>query len=126
MGGGKGREKRCFGAGPRVGRQKIAKVSDTRPWPRKKNRRTIGAPKGGTMRTQVGIVGAGPAGLMLSHLLHPAGVSSIFIEDRSPAFCEARGGAGLLENSVTHLMMNTRVGDRPKREPITHHLIFIS
>jgi p-hydroxybenzoate 3-monooxygenase len=37
------------------------------------------------MRTQVGIVGAGPAGLMLSHLLHLAGISSIVIEDRSRA-----------------------------------------
>ena len=52
------------------------------------------------MRTQVGIVGAGPAGLMLSHLLHLAGISSIVIEDRSRAYCEARVRAGLMENWV--------------------------
>ena len=52
------------------------------------------------MRTQVGIVGAGPAGLMLSHLLHLAGISSHLIEDRSRAYCEARVRAGLMENWV--------------------------
>ena len=48
------------------------------------------------MRTQVGIVGAGPAGLMLSHLLHLAGIETIVIEDRSRAYCEARVRAGLM------------------------------
>ena len=52
------------------------------------------------MRTQVGIVGAGPAGLMLSHLLHLAGISSIIVEDRSRAYCEARMRAGLMEQWV--------------------------
>ena len=42
------------------------------------------------MRAQVGIVGAGPAGLMLSHLLHLEGISNIIVEDRSRAYCEAR------------------------------------
>ncbi|MSP31716.1 MAG: 4-hydroxybenzoate 3-monooxygenase, partial [Pseudolabrys sp.] len=49
------------------------------------------------MRTQVGIVGAGPAGLMLSHLLHLAGIESIIIESRSRAYCEQRIRAGLIE-----------------------------
>ena len=52
------------------------------------------------MRAQVGIVGAGPAGLMLSHLLHLEGISSIIVEDRSRAYCEARVRAGLMENWV--------------------------
>ena len=64
------------------------------------------------MRTQVGIVGAGPAGLMLSHLLHLAGISSIVIEDRSRTYCEARVRAGLMENWVARMMMDTGVGDR--------------
>ena len=64
------------------------------------------------MRTQVGIVGAGPAGLMLSHLLHLAGISSIVIEDRSRAYCEARVRAGLMENWVAQMLIDTGVGER--------------
>ncbi len=55
------------------------------------------------MRTQVGIVGAGPAGLMLSHLLHLAGIRSIIVENRSRAYCEARVRAGLMEHWVSEL-----------------------
>ena len=62
------------------------------------------------MRTQVGIVGAGPAGLMLSHLLHLAGISSIIVEDRSRAYCEARVRAGLMEHWVAHMLIDTGVG----------------
>jgi len=47
-------------------------------------------------RTRVGIVGAGPAGLLLSHLLALAGVDSIVVENRSRAYCEARQRAGML------------------------------
>ena len=47
------------------------------------------------MKTQVGIVGAGPSGLMLSHLLQLAGISSIIVEDRSRAYCENRIRAAL-------------------------------
>ena len=64
------------------------------------------------MRTQVGIVGAGPAGLMLSHLLHLAGISSIVIEDRSRAYCEARVRAGLMEHWTAHMLIDTGVGER--------------
>ena len=64
------------------------------------------------MHTQVGIVGAGPAGLMLSHLLHLAGISSIVVEDRSRAYCENRIRAGLMENWVAHMIINTGVGAR--------------
>ena len=45
------------------------------------------------MRTQVGIIGAGPAGLMLSHLLHLNGISSIIIENRSREYIEQRSRA---------------------------------
>src|SRR6478735_5996940 len=78
------------------------------------------------MRTQVGIVGAGPAGLMLSHLLHLAGISSIVIEDRSRAYCEARVRAGLMENWVAQMLIDTGVGARLQREAMVHDGIYIS
>jgi p-hydroxybenzoate 3-monooxygenase len=78
------------------------------------------------MRTQVGIVGAGPAGLMLSHLLHLAGVDSIVIEDRSRAYCEARVRAGLMENWVAQMLIDTGAGARLKREAMVHDGIFLA
>jgi p-hydroxybenzoate 3-monooxygenase len=78
------------------------------------------------MRTQVGIVGAGPAGLMLSHLLHLAGVSSIIVEDRSRAYCEARVRAGLMEHWVAHMLIDTGVGARLQREAMVHDGIHIA
>ena len=78
------------------------------------------------MRTQVGIVGAGPAGLMLSHLLHLAGISSIVIEDRSRAYCEARVRAGLMEKWVARMLIDTGVGERMQREAMFHDGIHIS
>jgi p-hydroxybenzoate 3-monooxygenase len=79
-----------------------------------------------TLRAQVGIVGAGPAGLMLSHLLHLAGISSIVIEDRSRAYCEARVRAGLMEHWTAHMLRDTGVGERLKREAMVHDGIYIS
>jgi p-hydroxybenzoate 3-monooxygenase len=79
------------------------------------------------MRTQVGIVGAGPAGLMLSHLLHRAGIASIIVENRSRQYCEARIRAGLLEQWATDMLIETGVGDRMQRESMVHdgiHLCF--
>lgn len=79
------------------------------------------------MRTQVGIVGAGPAGLMLSHLLHLAGIESIIVESRSRDYCEARIRAGLIEQWVIDLLIETGVGERLKREGMFHdgiHLCF--
>src|SRR4051812_14150871 len=78
------------------------------------------------MRTQVGIVGAGPAGLMLSHLLHLAGISSIVIEDRSRSYCENRIRAGLMENWVAQMLVDTGAGERLKREAMVHDGIFIA
>ena len=79
------------------------------------------------MRTQVGIVGAGPAGLMLSHLLHRAGISSIIVEAKSRAYCEARIRAGLIEQWAADMLVETGVGARMKRESMVHdgiHLCF--
>jgi p-hydroxybenzoate 3-monooxygenase len=73
------------------------------------------------MRTQVGIVGAGPAGLMLSHLLHLTGIESVIIEARSRQYAQERVRAGVLEQGTVDLMMETGVGERLKREGLTHH-----
>ena len=78
------------------------------------------------MRTQVGIVGAGPAGLMLSHLLHLAGIDSIIIENRSRSYCENRVRAGLMENWVANMLVETGVGARLQREGMVHDGIFLA
>src|SRR5436190_24131518 len=68
------------------------------------------------MRTQVGIVGAGPAGLMLSHLLHRSGIHSIVLERRSRAYVEQRVRAGVLEQWAADLLVAQGVGARLERE----------
>jgi p-hydroxybenzoate 3-monooxygenase len=73
------------------------------------------------MRTQVGIVGAGPAGLMLSHLLHLEGISSVILENRSRDYIESRVRAGLLEQWATDLLVDTGVGARMQREAMFHN-----
>ena len=72
------------------------------------------------MRTQVGIVGAGPAGLLLSHLLHRHGTESIVVEARSREYVENRIRAGVLEQPVEQLLMDTGVGDRMLAEGMVH------
>ena len=72
------------------------------------------------MRTQVGIVGAGPAGLMLSHLLHREGVESVVLEARSRDYVEQRVRAGVLEQGSVELLVETGLGDRLKREGAVH------
>jgi p-hydroxybenzoate 3-monooxygenase len=73
------------------------------------------------MRTQVGIVGAGPAGLMLSHLLYLAGIESVVIENRSRKYVEERVRAGVLEQGTVDLMIETGVGARLKKLGLVHH-----
>jgi p-hydroxybenzoate 3-monooxygenase len=73
------------------------------------------------LRTQVGIVGAGPAGLMLSHLLHRQGIDSIVVEVRSRQYVEDRVRAGVLEQGTADLMVETGVGARLQRESLIHH-----
>jgi p-hydroxybenzoate 3-monooxygenase len=73
------------------------------------------------MRTQVGIVGAGPAGMMLAHLLHRAGIDSVVVELRSRHYVQERVRAGVLEQGTRDLMVETGVGARLQREGITHH-----
>ena len=78
------------------------------------------------MRTQVGIVGAGPAGLMLSHLLHLAGIESIILESRSRQYIEDRVRAGVLEQGTVDLMIETGVGERLQREGLRHDGVWLS
>lgn len=73
------------------------------------------------MRTQVGIVGAGPAGLMLAHLLHQHGVESVVLDTRTREEIEGTIRAGVLEQSTVDLMTATGVGDRVKQQGQVHH-----
>jgi p-hydroxybenzoate 3-monooxygenase len=71
-------------------------------------------------RTQVGIVGAGPAGLTLGHLLGREGIDSVILEDRSREYVEARIRAGVLEHDVAGLFDLAGVGARMRREGLVH------
>ena len=72
------------------------------------------------MRTQVGIIGAGPAGLALARLLHLAGISSIIIENRSEAYIYDRIRAGLIEHWAADLLTDIGIGARMAREGVLH------
>lgn len=74
-----------------------------------------------SFRTQVGIVGAGPAGLLLSHLLHLHGIESVLVEARSRQYVEERVRAGVLEQGTADLMIDSGVGERLKREGLPHY-----
>jgi p-hydroxybenzoate 3-monooxygenase len=72
------------------------------------------------MRTQVGIVGAGPAGLMLARLLRLQGIESIVIENRSRDYIENRIRAGLIEHWAADLLVDVGAGARMQRESMLH------
>jgi p-hydroxybenzoate 3-monooxygenase len=76
-------------------------------------------------RTQVGIVGAGPAGLVLSLLLERAGIESVVLEARDRDYVERRVRAGLLEQNTVELLRELGVGGRLDREGLVHHGIFL-
>lgn len=78
------------------------------------------------MRTQVGIVGAGPSGLMLGHLLHMAGIDSVIIENRAEGYVIERVRAGVLEQPVVDLLIESGVGNRLRREGLVHDGIYIN
>jgi p-hydroxybenzoate 3-monooxygenase len=78
-----------------------------------------------TTRTQVGIVGAGPAGLMLGHLLHLAGIDSVIVENRSQDYVVERVRAGVLEQGTVDLMHAAGVGERLRNEGMRHQGIYI-
>ncbi|MEA2422310.1 MAG: p-hydroxybenzoate 3-monooxygenase, partial [Thermoleophilaceae bacterium] len=72
------------------------------------------------MRTQVGIVGAGPAGLVLAHLLHAQGIESVVIEARDRDYVQQRVRAGVLEQGTVDLLVEMGLGERLKREGLVH------
>ena len=77
------------------------------------------------MRTQVAIVGAGPAGLMLSHLLAREGIDSVVLENRSREYVERRVRAGVLEHGAAQLLRDSGVGQRLDREGLLHRGIYL-
>jgi p-hydroxybenzoate 3-monooxygenase len=73
------------------------------------------------VRTQVGIVGAGPAGLVLAHLLHLQGIESVVLEARDREYVQQRVRAGVLEQNTVDLLREAGVAERLDREGIVHH-----
>jgi len=78
------------------------------------------------IRTQVGIVGGGPAGLMLGHLLGLRGIHSFILEDRSQEHVIERVRAGVLEQSTVDLMHEVGLGERLDREGLRHEGIYVA
>jgi len=72
------------------------------------------------MHTQVAIIGAGPAGLLLSQLLHVHGIDSVVLERQSREHVEGRIRAGVLEQGTTELLMKAQVGKRLLEERLVH------
>ena len=72
-------------------------------------------------RTQVAIVGAGPAGLVLAHLLHLEGIESVVLEARTREYVEGRVRAGVLEHGTVELLTTMGVADRLHEEGLPHH-----
>jgi p-hydroxybenzoate 3-monooxygenase len=77
------------------------------------------------LKTQVAIVGAGPAGLLLSHLLHLEGIASVVIESRTREEIEATIRAGVLEQGTVDLLAQSGVGERMQREGFRHEGIYL-
>src|SRR5690349_2704805 len=77
------------------------------------------------MRTQVAIIGAGPAGLLLSHLLAQDGVDTVVLERQSREYVEARIRAGILEHSTVRLLESVGLGERLRAEGLEHRGIYL-
>lgn len=72
------------------------------------------------IRTQIGIIGAGPAGSMLAHLLHLQGIESVILERQSREYVETRVRAGVLEQGTVEMLYEAGVGERLRREGLKH------
>jgi p-hydroxybenzoate 3-monooxygenase len=83
-------------------------------------------PERAVTSTQVGIVGAGPAGLMLGRLLHLWGIDSVVVENRSRDHVIERVRAGVLEQHVVDMLIATGVGERLQREGMPHNGIWLA
>jgi p-hydroxybenzoate 3-monooxygenase len=77
------------------------------------------------MRTQVGIIGAGPSGLLLANLLDRAGIDTVVVENRSRNYVEARVRAGVLEQASVDTLIACGVGERLQREGLRHDGIYL-
>ena len=78
------------------------------------------------MRTQVAIIGAGPAGLLLAHLLHRAGIDAVLLERQSADYVLGRIRAGVLEAGSVDLLKDAGLGERLSREGLPHHGVELS
>src|SRR5688500_15845700 len=78
------------------------------------------------MRTQVAIIGAGPAGLTLAHLLHRSDIESVIVENRSREYVIERVRAGVLEQGTVDLTVAAGVGDRLQREGMRHDGVHVA
>jgi p-hydroxybenzoate 3-monooxygenase len=78
------------------------------------------------MRTQVAIIGAGPAGLLLAHLLHQHGIDSVVLEAKSRHYVENRVRAGVLEHQSVDILNQAGVGARLMAEGLPHHGISLN
>ncbi|HEX3975632.1 MAG TPA: 4-hydroxybenzoate 3-monooxygenase [Solirubrobacteraceae bacterium] len=76
-------------------------------------------------RTQVAIIGAGPAGLLLGQLMHRQGIDAVILEARSREYVEARIRAGVLEQGTTEVLREAGVGERMDREGLRHGGIYL-
>jgi p-hydroxybenzoate 3-monooxygenase len=73
------------------------------------------------MRTQVGIIGGGPAGLLLARLLALEGIEAVVLERRTPEYLRARVRAGLLEQGTVDVLTTAGLGARLAQERLVHH-----
>ena len=78
------------------------------------------------MRTQVGIIGSGPSGLLLARLLHLQGIDSVIVESRSREYVVGRIRAGVIEQGMADLLREAKAGERMEREGLTHEGINIA
>jgi len=74
-----------------------------------------------TLRTRVAIIGAGPAGLLLGHLLERAGIDAVVLERRSREYVEQRVRAGVIEYGIANFLEESGVGPRLRSEGLVHH-----